>query len=67
MKKFLVLFILLSSCNEPNGRDLSNKEVSDWYDKVCIENHIYYEISSGHRASMAIKLDDDGKPVKCDE
>jgi TRAP-type uncharacterized transport system substrate-binding protein len=29
---------------------------------TCIENHVYYRYSH----SIAIKLDDDGKPIKCE-
>jgi len=31
--------------------------------KVCIEGHTYYDI----RGDLLIKLDDDGKPEKCEK
>lgn len=41
------------------------------YDLVCIEGHVYYSVlvvqthDISNMESIAPKLDDDGKPVKC--
>ena len=42
---------------------LGNKN-SD-FKKICIEEHIYYKASFVSKGFMAIKLDTDGKPIKC--
>lgn len=35
------------------------------YKSICIEGHVYHTISFSDKTSLAIKLDDEGRPVKC--
>lgn len=41
----------------------------DWSDKyfvVCVNGHEYYTSYSGRHDVLAVRLDDNGKPIKCD-
>lgn len=40
---------------------------ADSYNKICIEGHTYHVANFMAKVSTAIKLDDEGKPVKCKE
>jgi len=42
-----------------------NKNVDDKFNKICFEGHTYYMRASGHKGYLAIKLNHDGRPVKC--
>jgi hypothetical protein len=35
------------------------------YNKTCIGGHVYYEKNYMYAGYLAIKLNDNGKPVKC--
>ena len=55
--RFLIAFVICCfalSC----GRDRTNIDIGYVFDKVCLDGHVYYQ-------GMGIKLDDNGKPVKC--
>jgi hypothetical protein len=58
---FIIGFCLLSC----NGSDKTSFDVKDDYDKICIEGHVYYKRSMPYQGYLSIKLDDNGKPVKC--
>jgi hypothetical protein len=58
---FLTLFILGQFFNE------KNKDLSKFVQPVCIKNHIYYFIPSPANNNYVIKLDDNGKPIKCEK
>ena len=63
MKKYLMLWfviLFLVKCGDIETK--RQRDLSSNFDKVCIENHIYYFTGNGF---LAIKLNDDGKPVKC--
>ncbi len=40
------------------------KDPSD-YEYICIEGHTYHTVNFGQKMAIAIKLDDEGRPVKC--
>ena len=40
------------------------KKSSD-YKHICIEGHIYHSVNFGNKMAIAIKLDDEGKPISC--
>ncbi len=81
MKKYIVLclILILSSCSESERvtvvkqkRKTTDKILKDVagnsnFNKICLEGHTYWYRSSGHATAFAIKLDDDGKPIKCKE
>ena len=53
---------LIVSCT--NGkRDNINK--SGDFDTICVDNHVYYEYESPYKYALSVKLNDDGKPIKC--
>ncbi len=62
-----MFLILILFCNCHNyGRNRTNEDFSKKYDKICIEGHVYYFFpGNGYGDSAVIKLDDNGKPVKC--
>lgn len=69
--KVLCLFfsLLLVSCEKtptspPNPIEW-NSHVRN-LGKVCIQGHLYYRTNSLYGDSIAIVLDDDGKPIQCD-
>jgi len=67
MKKYLMLWfviLFLVKCGDIETKTKKQRDLSDIFDKVCIENHIYYFAGNGY---LAIKLDDNGKPIKCGE
>lgn len=41
------------------------KSGSAKFDIICLDGHSYYKRSAGYNGYLAIKLDDNGKPVKC--
>ncbi len=41
------------------------QEKSHRFEKICIENHVYYTQYAYSWALITPKLDDSGKPVKC--
>lgn len=38
----------------------------DDYENICIEGHVYHTVNFGQKMALAIKLDDEGRPVKCE-
>ena len=62
MKQIIILILcsLILSCNEV---DNTNEDLGYMFDKICIEGHIYYRMGR----QLAIKLDSNGKPIKCGE
>lgn len=61
MRSFILLILtattLTSGCSEKLP-DMSNRIV-----KVCLEGHTYFK----YKHSMAVKLTDNGLPVKCND
>lgn len=58
--RFVIILALLAGCR---GNDYSRtSDASGSYDRVCVDGHVYFR---GHYR-MAIKLSDEGKPIKCD-
>jgi len=37
------------------------------YESICIEGHVYHTVNFGQKMAVAIKLDDDGRPIKCQQ
>lgn len=67
MKKLILLSIIASLCYGCAVERPEYKGTTEsGFDMICIENHIYYQDDSGYNGYLAIKLDDDGKPVKCE-
>jgi hypothetical protein len=69
MKKILLLCLLagLLSCNDGFQKisDVSPAEdVGGTINTICIEGHVYYVWRPSN--GLAPKLENDGKPVKCD-
>lgn len=56
--KYLVFLLGLGACG-PNQKPQMLM--------MCIENHFYYLYRFGDTASLAGRLDDNGKPVKCEK
>ena len=52
-----------NECREESKRPMNDRTSS--YEEVCIGGHVYYQRSRGHQGYLSIKLDDNGKPVKC--
>lgn len=64
IKKCLLLSLLVVSGCKPSGG--IDKDWSSGMYQVCIKGHVYYHSSVGaYGHVMAIRLTDDGKPVKC--
>ena len=67
MNKIILLIILTLSVigcistNPPTAKQLLNIE------KVCIEGHIYFKGNAVYEGYFGLKVDDDGKPIKCTE
>lgn len=62
MRILLILFILVYSCKPV---PVSDGKVNGYMGKVCIEGHVYHQIAAYGGATYSIKLDDNGKPIKC--
>lgn len=61
---FMIGFLIIDNCSNDIYVDSFNKEMQDKsynYSRICIEGHIYFSSFS----RVAIKLDNDGKPIKC--
>jgi hypothetical protein len=66
MKKLILSIMLLGlSCVRV---DSNGTEYSSGYSfrKICVEGHTYYFQTVINQGFLAIKLDSDGKPVRCD-
>jgi hypothetical protein len=69
MKKLLLLCVALAcvSCGK-DGRSIDRVKPADDFsgsvNSICIEGHVYYLWRPTN--GLAPKLDDEGKPVKCD-
>jgi len=65
MKKiiFLLTCIFLISCGEQ--RNWKDTDTITPMRKVCVEGHVYYKNMAPYNGGIAIKLDDEGKPIKC--
>jgi hypothetical protein len=50
-----------------NGDDRTNKDSTDDFDKICIEGHVYYMRTTPYHGYLSIKLDDEGRPIKCNK
>lgn len=68
MKRILlIIFVLLIGC----GKDYSHKgsvgfSSSPSTSKICLEGHVYYFVDAAYMGGLAPKLNDEGKPVKCE-
>lgn len=60
--RFIIAFVICCFALGCTGRDMTeDKLIGEQYDKICIEGHVYYQLGR----QLAIKLSDDGKPIKC--
>jgi hypothetical protein len=49
------------------GHDYSKADDKiNYFNKICIEGHVYYMRETGHTGFLAIKLNDNGTPAHCD-
>ena len=71
-----VLSLLIISCLliislmynlSSNVSDQTDKDSSNKFDLICIKNHQYYIRSAYQVGYLAIRLDDNGNPIKCEE
>lgn len=65
-----ILLVLLATagCGNNECQEESKRPMNDHtykYDEVCIGGHVYYQRAVMHQGYLSIKLDDNGKPVKC--
>lgn len=60
MKKLIFILLFLVSCY---GNNQTPKDRSNNYEEICIKGHVYYD---GYNR-LSIKLDDNGKPIKCNK
>lgn len=62
-----VMLVSIAGCEDQysSGFIKSSDRTKDIY-KECVEGHVYYRLVGTKESSLAIKLDDDGKPVKCE-
>ena len=59
-------FILMSSykCKgNSNENAIENSDIS--VERRCIENHSYYYHNVMYKGGLTLRVDDDGKPIKC--
>lgn len=67
MKIVIIIAVFLLSCNQSSNQPSNKQRIipdnTQKYKKICIEDHIYY--SSGNK--LALKVNDNGLPVKCDK
>lgn len=61
----LVLTLFLVSCGSERYEQTEPRDLSNKYVVICIDGHQYYQRRAGHKGMTAIKLDSEGKPVKC--
>jgi hypothetical protein len=61
-----VIFIALISCR--GSKEYIPEHISfKNYSILCIRNQEYMEYSSGHQFGITNRLDEAGKPIKCEE
>lgn len=60
--RILFIFLVLVSCSKP----VSNGKIYSYMGKICIEGHVYHQFNAYTASTYAIKLDDNGKPIKCE-
>lgn len=64
----ILALLATAGCGNNECREESKRPKNDHthkYDEVCIGGHIYYEGRTGSVWALSIKLDDNGRPVKC--
>ena len=61
LKKFILFLVLFNLC-----KPVSDGKVYSYMGKVCIEGHIYYQFNAYAASTYAIKLDNNGMPIKCE-
>ena len=63
----IILINLFIGCtiNKRKKRDMSNVEISQYYNLICIGGHQYWQRNFCKGGVLANRLDDDGKPIKC--
>jgi len=59
---FPLFLIFAAGCLE---RETDDRDVSEKYDTICIDGHVYYERHLGDRGFAAIRLSPEGKPIRC--
>lgn len=65
MSKIIFLITLLVvGCGEADS--WQNTNTGNCLEKVCVEGHVYYQNCGPCNGGMAIQLDDEGKPIKCE-
>lgn len=71
IKTAIILLMLLTmvQCTDEKKKSTIPSDKTDDFEKICIEGHIYYEKTKtfGYAGYgyLSIKLDDNGKPMKC--
>ena len=64
--RLLFMLVLVAMCNSCTmGKDRTNKDSSKYFDIICIGGHQYYQRWAGDRGYLAIRLTDNGKPIRC--
>lgn len=64
----ILALLATAGCGNNECREESKRPMNDrtrFYEEVCIGGHIYYEGGAYQEWALSIKLDDNGKPVKC--
>lgn len=65
----LLALLAIAGCRENSEKPVTPSDRTGDFKKICIEGHIYYEktVTFGYAGYgyLSIKLDDNGKPVKC--
>jgi len=61
-----ILFIVRQCEKSENSRDLTHIDQRGTWQRVCLEGHVILVRHKSYQGYSVNKLDDDGKPVKCE-
>ena len=71
MKKYILIILILFvfiRCGDNPTPSVEQNFSSTYFDKICLERHVYYFYHGiGGYSYLAPKLNDNGTPVKCGE
>ena len=64
--RYLIMFALLFSIGCADYNNIGQAESgTEKFHIICLEGHSYYQRAVGYIGYFALKVDDNGKPIKC--
>lgn len=62
----LIFVVIMGIAAMVSFKGMQEGRGGDDYEHICIHGHSYWVATFGMKGMLAIHVDDDGKPVKCE-